>query len=130
MHRELTLTDSTIDEARCLQTRVVPPTTGAVLVFVGTVRGEEQAKPIAGLTYTAYREMAEHQFHKLFDELERRWPMVESVRLIHRLGPVRATEPSLWVEVRSPHRGESFAACQWLIDEMKQVVPIWKEVMP
>lgn len=130
MHRELTLTDSPIDEARGLETRAVPPTTGAVLVFVGTVRGEEQAKPIAGLLYTAFREMAEHQFHKLFDELEARWPRVESVRLVHRLGPVRATEPSLWVELRSPHRGEAFAACQWLIDEMKRVVPIWKDVMP
>ncbi len=130
MIRELTLTDSIIDEAACLGTRDVPATTGAVLVFVGTVRGEEQAKPIQGLVYTAFREMAEHQFHKLFDDLEQRWPMVESVRLIHRLGPVRATEPSLWVELRSPHRGEAFAACQWLIDEMKRVVPIWKEVMP
>ena len=53
--------------------------------------------------------------------------LVESVRLVHRLGVVRVNEPSLWVEVIAPHRGEAFAACQWLIDEMKRVVPIWKK---
>jgi molybdopterin synthase catalytic subunit len=69
--------------------------------------------------------MAEHQFHLLFDEMEKRWPL-ESVRLVHRMGTVRVNEPSLWVEVIAPHRGEAFAACQWLIDEMKRAVPIWK----
>jgi molybdopterin synthase catalytic subunit len=72
--------------------------------------------------------MAEHQFHLLFDEMEKRWP-IESVRLLHRIGVVKAGEPSLWVEVIAPHRGESFAACQWLIDEMKRVVPIWKKIL-
>jgi hypothetical protein len=69
--------------------------------------------------------MVEHQFSLLFDQLEQRWP-VASVRLVHRTGRVPAGEPSLWVEVVAPHRGEAFAACQWLIDEMKRVVPIWK----
>ena len=69
--------------------------------------------------------MVERQFSLLFDEVEQRWP-VESVRLVHRLGVVPVGEPSLWVEVVAPHRGEAFAACQWLIDEMKRVVPIWK----
>ena len=70
--------------------------------------------------------MAERQFHLLFDEMAKRWP-VESVRLVHRIGVVCVNEPSLWVEVIAPHRGEAFAACQWLIDEMKRVVPIWKK---
>ena len=70
--------------------------------------------------------MAEHQFNRLFSEMEKRWP-IESVRLVHRVGMVKVNEPSLWVEVVAPHRGEAFAACQWLIDEMKRVVPIWKK---
>ena len=45
----------------------------------------------------------------------------------YRVGLVPAGEPSLWVEVIAPHRGEAFAACQWLIDEMKRVAPIWKK---
>ena len=65
----------------------------------------------------------------LFDEIEKRWP-IESIRVVHRLGLVPVNEPSLWVEVIAPHRGEAFAACQWLIDQMKQVVPIWKKPQP
>jgi molybdopterin synthase catalytic subunit len=61
----------------------------------------------------------------IFQEIERRWP-IESVRLVHRIGIVKVNEPSLWVEMTAPHRGEAFAACQFLIDEMKRVVPIWK----
>ena len=53
----------------------------------------------------------------------------ESVRLVHRVGVVKVNEPSLWVEVVAPHRGEAFAACQWLIDEMKRTVPIWKKAV-
>ena len=99
---------------------------GAAVYFSGVVRGSEAAQPITALEYECFLPMAEHQFHKLFDELERRWP-VESVRLVHRLGSVRVNETSLWVEIIAPHRGEAFAACQWLIDEMKRVVPIWKK---
>ena len=70
--------------------------------------------------------MARHQFELIFQAMEQRWP-VESVRLVHRVGVVKVNEPSLWVEIIAPHRGEAFAACQFLIDEMKRVVPIWKK---
>jgi len=73
--------------------------------------------------------MAEHQFQNLFDQLERRGS-VESVRLIHRIGRVAVGEASLWIELVSAHRGEAFSACQWVIDEMKRVVPIWKKPVP
>ena len=52
---------------------------------------------------------------------------MESVRVVHRLGVVKVNEASLWVEVVAPHRAEAFAACQWLIDGLKRVVPIWKK---
>jgi molybdopterin synthase catalytic subunit len=73
--------------------------------------------------------MARHQFTLIFDAVEKSWP-VESVRLVHRLGVVPVNEPSLWVEVTAPHRAEAFDACQFLIDEMKQKVPIWKKPLP
>jgi len=59
-------------------------------------------------------------------KLNKRWP-VEVRPLVHRVGLVKVNEPSLWVEVIAPHREAAFATCQWLIDEMKRVVPIWKE---
>lgn len=102
---------------------------GAAIYFSGVVRGAEGADAIQALDYSAFVPMAEHQFHKLFDEAAARWPL-ESIRLVHRIGVVAVGEASLWIEVVSPHRAESFAACQWLIDEMKRVVPIWKRPVP
>jgi len=99
---------------------------GAVITFWGIVRGTEGGTSIAALEYTAFEAMARHQFEILFRSAAERWPIV-SLRLIHRLGRVPSGEASLWVEVASPHRAEAFAACQWLIDQMKQVVPIWKQ---
>jgi len=102
---------------------------GAVVYFVGLVRGSENEAAIEALEYVAFQRMAEHQFKLLFDQLAKLWP-VDSVRLVHRVGVVRVNEPSLWVEIIAPHRGEALAACQWLIDEMKRVVPIWKKPLP
>lgn len=96
-----------------------------MVCFLGVVRAGEQDQPIAGLEYEAFQQMAEHQLNLLFAEIEKRWP-VESVRLVHRLGVVNVSEPALWVEIAAPHRAEAFAACQWLIDELKRLVPIWK----
>lgn len=126
MKRELTVTEAPIDESALVGERKMSDGMGAAVYFSGVVRGREADAPIQGIDYEAYREMAEHQFDILFSEMEKRWPL-ESVRLIHRIGFVKVNEPSLWVEVVAPHRAEAFAACQFLIDEMKRVVPIWKK---
>jgi len=126
MRRELTLTAEPIDEATGLAKRNMTSALGAAVYFLGVVRDQEAGTPITALDYETFQRMAEHQFNLLFDEMEKRWP-VESVRLVHRTGLVKVGEPSLWVEVLAPHRAEAFAACQWLIDEMKRVIPIWKK---
>ena len=126
MKRHLVINAEPIDERSLQQGRDASTTAGAVLVFLGVVRDSEERGPIQGIDYEAFLRMAEHQFSMLFDEIERRWP-IESIRLTHRVGYVRAGEPSLWLEILAPHRGEAFAAGQWLIDEMKRVVPIWKK---
>ena len=126
MKRSLLISSTPIDEPMLIAQRVVSAGMGAVVCFSGVVRGQEEGAAISAIDYEAFGPMAERQFQLLFDEIEKRWP-VESVRLVHRLGVVRVNEPSLWVEVITPHRGEAFAAAQWLIDEMKRVVPIWKK---
>ena len=126
MRRELRISAEPIGEAELLALRQVSQQMGAVVYFLGIVREQEQGVALEALEYEAFERMAAHQFNLLFDEIEKRWP-IESVRLVHRLGVVKVNEPSLWVEVVAPHRGEAFAACQWLIDEMKRVVPIWKK---
>jgi len=126
MRQELTITNQPIDEARLLSGRQMSNAMGAAVYFLGVVRETETDAAITAIEYESFQRMAEHQFHLLFDQIEKRWP-IESIRLVHRLGVVKVNEPSLWVEVVAPHRGEAFAACQWLIDEMKRVVPIWKK---
>jgi molybdopterin synthase catalytic subunit len=126
MRRHLAITTDPIDEAALLAQRTVSPSAGAVAYFLGVVRGVEEGSAISAIKYEAFERMAEKQFRLLFDQVEQRWP-VESVRLVHRVGLVPVNQASLWVEVTAPHRGEAFAACQWLIDEMKRIVPIWKK---
>ena len=125
MKTQLAITPDPIDEDTLIAERQLSENMGAVVVFHGVVRGEEAGESITSLDYEANEEMARHQFGMIFAEIDKRWP-VESVRLIHRVGIVSVNELSLWVEVIAPHRAEAFAACQFLIDEMKDKVPIWK----
>lgn len=125
MKRSLLITKSPIVEATLLAQRRMSTGMGAAVYFAGVVRDTEGQTSISAIDYEAFEKMAEHQFGKIFDQIEKRWP-VESVRVVHRIGVVNVNEPSLWVEVIAPHRGEAFAASQFLIDEMKKTVPIWK----
>ena len=125
MNRWLRIQTDPIDETALQRDRTISRGIGAVIYFLGVVRKQEGEAEISALDYETFEKMAVHQFHKLFDDVERRWP-IESVRLVHRIGTVAVNEPSLWVEVTAPHRGEAFQACQFLIDGMKKVVPIWK----
>jgi len=128
MRREIIITLEPIDEAALRAGRQISTGAGAVVYFLGVVRDREGEEPIRAIEYECFREMAEHQFRLLFDQVEAQGK-VESVRLVHRVGRVAVNEPSLWVEVTAAHRQEAFAACQWLIDEMKRVVPIWKKTV-
>ena len=101
---------------------------GAVVTFHGVVRGTEDGESIRAIDYEANEEMARHQLELIFADIEKQWP-VESIRLIHCVGEVAVNEASLWVEVIAPHRAEAFGACQFLIDEMKEKVPIWKRAL-
>ena len=125
MIQSLLITTDAIDEAALSRARKISGRAGAVVTFQGIVRDKEGGNQIAGIEYEAFRAMAEHQFQKIFHEVEQRWP-VEAVRLIHRIGLVPAGVASLWVEVTASHRAEAFEACEYLIDQMKVRVPIWK----
>ena len=125
MKRWLRIQKDPIDEAALAADRSVSRGVGAVIYFLGIVRELEGERNVTALDYEAFETMAVHQFEKIFHEVEKRWP-IESIRLVHRIGAVAANEASLWVEVAAPHRSEAFQACQFLIDEMKKVVPIWK----
>jgi len=126
MRRQVTITKKKIDEQRCTEERELDTRSGAVVCFLGIVRGTEGDERIKSLEYEAFEKMAYHQFNLILDQVQTQWP-VRSVRLIHRIGIVEAGQPSLWIEVTAPHRKEAFEASEWLIDEMKRKVPIWKK---
>jgi molybdopterin synthase catalytic subunit len=125
INRQLTITKEPIDESALIAQRQMSAGMGAAIYFVGVVRDSEEGATISAIEYEAFERMVERPFELIFQQIEKRWP-IESVRLVHRIGVVKVNEPSLWVEVIAPHREEAFAACQWLVDEMKRVVPIWK----
>ncbi len=119
------LTQEPIDMAGVLES-VRSPASGAVVLFVGTTRELTRGRRTRFLQYEAYREMAERKMAELEDEARRRWPIVHCT-IVHRLGRVDLAEASVAIAVSAPHRGDAFAAGQWLIDTLKEVVPIWKQ---
>ncbi len=126
MIKSILITKAPIDETALAREREITGRAGGIVTFQGVVRDKEGGAKIEGIDYEAFLPMAEHQFRKILKEVECRWP-IEAVRVVHRIGFVAAGEPSLWVEVIASHRREAFEACEYLIDQMKVRVPIWKK---
>jgi molybdopterin synthase catalytic subunit len=101
------------------------PQAGAVVAFWGAVRSIEDGREITGIDYEAHRAMAEHQMRIVAEAAAEKFE-VREILLRHRIGFVAGGEPSVVVRVTSGHRGAAFAASQWIMDELKRVVPIWK----
>lgn len=119
------LTHEPID-TQALLAQAGSPQAGAVVLFLGTVRELTQGRRTASLDYECYPEMAEKKLAELEAEARRRWPLVECA-IVHRLGTLALGEASVAVAVSTPHRRAAFEAGQWLIDSLKDVVPIWKK---
>jgi molybdopterin synthase catalytic subunit len=108
-------------------TWVTTPGSGAVVCFLGVVRESSEGRPgVRGLTYEAYEEEATRRLGEIAAELRRRWPDVERLALLHRVGDLALSEPSVAVVVSAPHRAEAFEAARFGIDTLKETVPIWK----
>jgi molybdopterin synthase catalytic subunit len=99
---------------------------GAVVVFDGIVRNNSRGRRTLHLDYEAYEEMALKQMNTLASEALSKYP-VRHVTLVHRLGHLEIGESSVLVIIASAHRGAAFEACRWIIDTLKQTVPIWKK---
>ncbi len=101
---------------------------GGIDVFLGTTRGEKSSdgNELLALDYEAYPEMALARMKQLAESARQQWPIVK-VAMLHRMGRVKVGEASVIIAVACPHRGEAFAACKWLIDQLKIDVPIWKK---
>ena len=118
---EVSITDGPLD----LPARPADPQAGAVVVFWGAVRATEDGREIEGIEYEAHRAMAEHQMRLVAESAAKKFEVL-GIFVRHRTGFVAAGEPSVVVRVTSGHRGAAFKASQWIMDELKRVVPIWK----
>ena len=118
------LTSGPIDPAATLA-KVASPAAGAVLLFLGTARQSTAGRQTASLDYECYEEMARKKLAQLEEQAREKWPLI-GCAIMHRLGHLEIGEASVAVAVSSPHRADAFAAGQWLIDTLKQTVPIWK----
>lgn len=99
---------------------------GAVNVFIGTVRNWNQQKKVVRLEYESYEPMALKKIEEIAGEVKKKWP-VEKIAVSHRVGHLNIGEIAVVVAVSTPHRKESFEACQYMIDTLKKIVPIWKK---
>ena len=99
---------------------------GAVNIFIGTIRDSANQKAVIRLEYEAYEPMAILEIEKIIAEASRRWPVVGHA-VSHRTGILLPGDVAVVIAIATPHRKESFEACQFVIDELKQKVPIWKK---
>jgi molybdopterin synthase catalytic subunit len=106
--------------------RVIPPECGATVTLDGYVRKFTEGRETLYLVYEAYNEMAIKEMKKLIVEAHSQFE-IASVGIVHRLGRLEIGETSVVISVAAPHRRAAFAACEWLIRELKRTVPIWKK---
>ena len=99
---------------------------GALVDFWGMVRKLEDGCEIEGIEYEARREMAEHQLRLIAEQAVENFRL-QVVIIHHRIGFIAVGEPSLFLRVTSLHREEAFRASQWIVNELKKKVPIWKK---
>lgn len=102
------------------------PEDGAVVVFDGIVRNHSRGRATRYLEYEAYEAMALRQMEDLAAQARERFA-IRNVAIVHRLGRIEIGEPSVLIAVFSAHRAAAFDACRWIIDTLKQTVPIWKK---
>jgi molybdopterin synthase catalytic subunit len=109
-----------------LTEQVRTPASGAIVLFLGTVREMTADQRTVALEYEAYPGMAEKMLAQVEAEVREKWP-VRDVALVHRLGRLELAEVSVAVAVACPHRADAFAAARYAIDRVKEIVPIWKK---
>ncbi len=99
---------------------------GGIVIFEGVVRDNARGKQVRYLEYDAYVEMAEQQIRAIISEAQQRWS-IERIAVAHRFGRLEIGEASVIIVVACAHRAEAFEACRYIIDTVKQTVPIWKK---
>jgi molybdopterin synthase catalytic subunit len=119
------ITEKPIDVQKVIET-ASSLNAGAVNVFVGTVRNNAHGKKVLWLEYEAYETMAVAEIRRIIEDSSHRWPLL-GWAVTHRIGTLKPGETAVAVAVSTPHRKDSFEACQYIIDTLKANAPIWKK---
>jgi MoaE-MoaD fusion protein len=126
----LSVTEEAID-LDALLARITMPTTGAAAIFTGMVRGITSREPIHQtifLDYEAYIPMAESKMQQVAAEIRQRWPSVEGIAIVQRIGRLYPQTPTVLIACTAAHRDTGvFEAARYGIDRLKEIVPIWKK---
>jgi molybdopterin synthase catalytic subunit len=107
--------------------RLADPVIGAVIAFVGVVRGQTEGREVLYLEYEAYPDMAEATLRQIGDEIRERWRTIHEVAIVHRVGRLEIGETSVVIALSAAHRLEVFDAVHFAIDRLKEIAPIWKK---
>jgi molybdopterin synthase catalytic subunit len=112
--------------AEVARLRAGDPRIGAVVSFIGTVRDLNEGARVAELELEHYPEMTERSLQGIVEQARARWPLYGAL-VVHRVGPMLPMEQIVLVAVSSAHRGEAFAACEFIMDYLKTEAPFWKK---
>lgn len=108
------------------QLRAADPKVGGIVTFVGTVRDLNEGATVAEMELEHYPGMTEQSINAIIEQARQRWPVYGAL-VIHRIGPLKPMEQIVLVAVTAAHRGEAFAACEFIIDYLKTEAPFWKK---
>ena len=106
--------------------RIGDPRVGAVVSFLGTVRDMSDGSQVKGMTLEHYPGMTEKALQEILDQAKARWDIYQTL-VIHRVGQLLPEDQIVLVAVTSAHRGEAFAACEFIMDYLKTAAPFWKK---
>jgi molybdopterin synthase catalytic subunit len=125
MNKQFEISDQPLDITTCINW-IMSPDCGGIDVFIGTVRNATKGKPVIRLEFEAYQKMAILEIEKIVNEAFERWP-VQKLLVHHRTGLLQVGEVPVVIAVAAAHRDAAFDACRFVIDTLKQTVPIWKK---
>ncbi len=109
-----------------LRATLTEPAAGALVIFEGWVRNENEGRPVTGLFYEAEPKLCASEMEKIAGEAKAKFGVL-GVRVAHRVGQLAIGEMAVWVGVTAGHRDAAFAGCRYVIDELKKRLPVWKK---
>ncbi|MFH0879164.1 MAG: molybdenum cofactor biosynthesis protein MoaE [Lentisphaerota bacterium] len=102
------------------------PDSGALVTFHGCVRSQHQGHRVLRIEYEIYEELCQSEFKKIMSDARRQFA-IHQLKCVHRSGPVAAGEVAVWIGVSSAHRRDAFRCCEFILEQIKKQLPIWKK---